>query len=340
VKQLLENWRKFLAEAEATSLPSAGKYKVTMPLKDIYKIFMSTVESNLSALQAVADDPQRLASELERIFEPEELNLKFEVSKPRFNELGDGAFLHGEVSDPTKVEEGELPTVTMILSKYTGEAIKNWDESMDVSGKGYISARTTTGKELMAYTVRGTVVHEFIHQAQSQDPEIKMGGGDDELFARLGELVGVDPESKDFGRHMAKFIEHQVSPEFLNSKKSDKDKEIRDIVNKVYYSNEDEFTGWAQGIPSDLIDMATRGKLPGLENLEGEELRQGILKIIDELIEKAEQGPPDELARESSGLMFYGHPEGFRATYGTPGYKAFLQLGRGYAEKYSENMYK
>ena len=340
MKLLFENWRRFLAEVESTALPGAGKYKVTMPKQEIYKIFMETIESNLDQLQPVADDPQKLATKLIEIFKPEDLSLTFKVSEKRFDDLGDGAFLHGGVSDPTKLEKGKLPTVEVILNKYTGEAIKNWDKPMDISGKGFVSARTTTGKKLMAYTVRGTVVHEFVHQAQSQDKEISFASGTPELWARLGELVGASSEDPSFGEHMTPYIEQQTNEEFLNKKnKTDDEKEIRDIVNKVYYSNETEFTGWAQGVPSDLIDMAQRGKLSGLESVEGGELKQNILKVLDDLIQNADQGPPPEIAKESGALRFYGHPEGFVATYGTPGYKAFLQLAKGYAEKYPENMY-
>ena len=146
MKLLLENWREYLAEAEATPLPSAGKYKVTMPLKDIYKIFMDTVEHNLPNLQPIADNPQQLAAKLTEIFVPEKLNLNFKVSGERFDALGDGAFLHGGVSDPAKVKEGELPTVTMELNKYTGETIKNWNNEITVSGTGYMSNRSATGR--------------------------------------------------------------------------------------------------------------------------------------------------------------------------------------------------
>jgi len=346
MKLLLENWRKYLKEAEYADLPSAGKYKVTMPLKEIYEIFMKTIEKNLSKLQAVADDPEKLADTLTEIFEPEKLSLAFKVSKERFNMLGDGAFLHGGVSDPTAVREGELPTVTMVLNKYTGEAIKKWDEPMEVSGSGFLSARRTTGKELMASVVRATVVHEFVHQAQSQDPEIDMGCTSPEcepLWTRLGELVGFDPEvhGDDMGEHMMPFIDRQTSQEFLDVKdKSEKDKEIRDIVNKVYYSSQDEFTGWAQGVPSDLIDAALRGRIPGLEGLAGAELKQGVLKLIDGLIKNVDKGVPPEIAKDNAALRFYGHPEGFIATYGPSGYKTFLQIARGYAEKYPESMYK
>jgi len=346
MKLLFENWRGYLKETEYPDLPSAGKYKVTMPLKDIYTIFMKTVEDNLSALQAVADDPEKLADTLTEIFEPEKLSVAFKVSKERFNKLGDGAFLHGGVSDPTAVRAGELPTVTMVLNKYTGEAIKKWNEPMEISGSGFISARKTTGRELMATGVRGTVVHEFVHQAQSQDAEISMGCTSPEcepLWARLGELVGYDKErdGEDMGEHMMPFIDRQTSQEFLDVKdKSEKDKEIRDIVNKVYYSSQDEFTGWAQGVPSDLIDAALRGRIPGLDGLTGAELKQGVLKLIDGLIKDASKGVPPEIAKDNAALRFYGHPEGFIATYGPSGYKKFLQIARGYAEKYPESMYK
>jgi len=339
MKLLLENWRKYLAEAKYASLP--GKYKITMPLREIYTIFMETIEENLSGLQAVADDPQKLADKLTEIFKPEELYITFKVSEKRFAKLGDGAFLHGEVSDPTKVSEGELPLVTVILNKYTGEAIKNWNDDMNIAGAAFTSAKTITGKRLMASTVRSTVVHEFIHQAQSQDTDIEMGSDDDELFARLGELVNADPKSDEFGEHMVKFIEQQVSQEFLDNKnKSEKDKEIRDIVNKVYYSNESEFTGWAQGVPSDLIDAALRGLLPKLKGIEGVELKKGIINFIDDLIKNTNKGVPPDVAKENAALRFYGHPEGFMATYGPAGYKAFLQIAKGYAEKFPESMYK
>jgi len=346
MKLILENWRGYLKEAEYADLPSAGKYKVTMPLKEIYEIFMKTIEKNLSKLQAVADDPEKLADTLTEIFEPEKLSLAFKVSKERFDTLGDGAFLHGGVSDPTAGPKGELPTVTMVLNKYTGEAIKKWNEPMEVSGSGFLSARKTTGKELMATVVRGTVVPEFVHQAQSQDPEISMGCTSKEcepLWTRLGELVGYDPEvhGEDMGEHMMPFIDRQTSQEFLDAKgKSKKDKEIRDIVNKVYYSSQDEFTGWAQGVPSDLIDAAMRGRVPELDGLTGAELKQAVLKLIDDLINGADKGVPPEIAKNNAALRFYGHPEGFMATYGSPGYKAFLQLAKGYAEKYPESMYK
>ena len=346
MKLLLEQWRRYLKETEYPDLPSAGKYKVTMPLKDIYTIFMKTVEDNLSKLQSVADEPKKLANMLTRIFEPEKLSLAFKVSKERFNELGDGAFLHGGVSDPTAVRKGELPTVTMVLNKYTGETIKKWNEPMEVSGSGFLSARKTTGRELMATGVRGTVVHEFVHQAQSQDTEISMGCTSPEcepLWTRLGELVGYDKErdGEDMGEHMMPFIDRQTSQEFLDAKdKSEEDKEIRDIVNKVYYSSQDEFTGWAQGVPSDLIDAALRGKISELRDITGAELKQGVLRLFDGLIRDAAKGVPPEIAKENAALRFYGHPEGFVATYGQAGYKAFLQLARGYAEKYQENMYK
>jgi len=341
------SFKQFFLEAEA-NLPGAGKYKVTMPLKDINTIFMKTVENNLSVLQDVADDPQKLAAKLTDIFKPEDLNIAFEVSKDRFDDLGDGAFLHGGVEDPSKVTQG-VPRVTMFLNKYTGEAIKNWDDDIDITGSQFTSAQTATGKELMAGTVRSTIMHEFIHQAQSQDPEITMGIDDEKLFDRLGELVGADPESDEFGQHMVKFIEQQVSQEFLDDmNKSEKDTEIRDIINKVYYASEDEFTGWAQGVPSDLIDAALRGKLEcascpaeieGLLASRGAELKKGIIGIIDHLIKNADKGRPDDIAKENAALRFYGHPEGFMATYGAPGYKEFLKIAKGYAQTYPESMY-
>ena len=346
MKLLLEQWREYLKETEYPDLPSTGKYKVTMPLKDIYTIFMKTVEDNLSKLQSVSDDPKKLANMLTRIFEPEKLSLAFKVSKERFDALGDGAFLHGGVSDPTAVRKGELPTVTMVLNKYTGEAIKKWNEPMEVSGSGFMSARKTTGRELMATGVRGTVVHEFVHQAQSQDPDLDFGCTSKEcepLWTRLQELVGFDPEvhGEDMGEHMMPFIDRQTSQEFLDAKgKSKKDKEIRDIVNKVYYSSQEEFAGWAQGVPSDLIDAGVRGRVPELDGLTGAELKQGILRLLDGLIKNAVKGVPPEIAKDNAALRFYGHPEGFVATYGPAGYKAFLQLARGYAEKYQESMYK
>jgi hypothetical protein len=234
----------------------------------------------------------------------------------------------------------------MVLNKYTGEAIKKWNEPMEISGKGFISARTTTGRKLMATVVRGTVVHEFVHQAQSQDPDISMGCTSKEcepLWTRLEELVGFDPKvhGEDMGEHMMPFIDRQTSQEFLDTKdKSKKDKEIRDIINKVYYSSQDEFTGWAQGVPSELIDAALRGLLPGLDGLTGARLKEGILNFIDSSIKDADKGVPPDVAKESAALRFYGHPEGFMATYGPAGYKAFLQLARGYADKYPESMYK
>jgi hypothetical protein len=140
---------------------------------------------------------------------------------------------------------------------------------------------------------------------------------------------------------MVKFIEQQVSQEFLDNKnKSEKDKEIRDIVNKVYYSNESEFTGWAQGVPSDLIDAALRGLLPKLKGIEGVELKKGIINFIDDLIKNTNKGVPPDVAKENAALRFYGHPEGFMATYGPAGYKTFLQIAKGYAEKFPESMYK
>lgn len=346
MKEIFEHWRKYLAEAEYPELPNTGKYKVTMPLKDIYAIFMKTVEENLSDLQEVADDPEKLADTLAEIFEPEKLSLTFKVSRENFDELGDGAFLHGGVSDPTAVRKGELPTVMMVLNKYTGEAIKKWNEPMEVSGSGFMSARKTTGREMMATGVRGTVVHEFVHQAQSQDAEISMGCTSPEcepLWTRLGELVGYDKErdGEDMGEHMMPFIDRQTSQEFLDEKdKSEKDKEIRDIVNKVYYSSQDEFTGWAQGVPSDLIDAALRGRVPELDGLTDEELKQGVLKLIDGLIDNVDNGVPSEIAKDNAALRFYGHPEGFIATYGSSGYKTFLQIARGYADKYPVNMYR
>jgi len=58
------------------------------------------------------------------------------------------------------------------------------------------------------------------------------------------------------------------------------------------------------------------------------------------LIKNVDSGVPPEIAKENAALRFYGHPEGFMATYGSTGYKAFLQLAKGYAEKYPESMYK
>ena len=341
MKLLLENWRRFLAEKDYIRLPRAGKYKITMPKAEIFKIFMDTVEHNLPDLQRTADNPQQLAAKLTEIFKPEKLNLNFILSEEHFDDLGDGAFAHGGVSGPKLGPKGELPTVTMELNKYTGETIKNWNDEMTVSGTGYMSNRSATGRQIMAFTVRGTVVHEFVHQAQAQDKEIDPESGTKEEWKRLGDLVGFPTDDPKFGAHMMKHINRQVSQKFLDDpNKTEDDKEIRDIVNKVYYSNETEFPGWAQGVPSDLIDAALRGKLPGLEELEGNALKQAILNIFDNLIKNAGQGPPEEIARESGAIRFYGHPEGFMATYGLPGYKSFLQLAKGYAEKYPENMYK
>ena len=84
MKLLFENWRRFLAEKDYTRLPSAGKYKITMPKAEIFKIFMETIENNLNRLQAVAENPQKLAAELTNIFEPEKLNLKFEHFRQHF----------------------------------------------------------------------------------------------------------------------------------------------------------------------------------------------------------------------------------------------------------------
>lgn len=343
MKLIFEDWRSFLAEAENehARLPSAGKYKITMPKAEIFKIFMETIENNLNRLKRVADDPQKLADELTIIFEPEKLNLEFEVSEEHFDDLGDGGFAHGGVSGPTVGPKGELPTVTMYLNKYTGETIKNWNDEMTVSGTGYMSDRSATGRQIMAFSARGTVVHEFVHQAQAQDKDINPESGTEEEWKRLEDLVGFSSDDPKFGVHMMKYINRQTSQKFLDDpNKTKKDKEIRDIVNKVYYSNETELTGWAQGVPSDLIDMSQRGKLEGLESLEGNALKQAILNIFDNLIKNAAQGPPEEIARESGAIRFYGHPEGFMSTYGLPGYKAFLQLAKGYAEKYPENMYR
>ena len=341
MKLILENWRGYLKEAEYADLPSAGKYKVTMPLKEIYEIFMNTIEENLSKLQEVADNPEKLAGGLTEIFEPEKLNLKFILSEKHFDDLGDGAFAHGGVSSPEKLKPGELPTVTMELNKYTGETIKNWNNEMTVSGTGYMSNRSATGRQIMATTVRNTVVHEFVHQAQSQDKEINPDAGTEEEWKRLEDLVGFSSDDPKFGAHMMTYVEKQVSQKFLDDpNKTEDDKEIRDIVNKVYYSNENEFTGWAQAVPSDLIDAALRGKISELRDITGAELKQGVLRFIDGLIKDADKGVPPEIAKESGALRFYGHPEGFMATYGTPGYKAFLQIAKGYAEKYPESMYK
>ena len=340
MKLLFENWRKFITEAEYPTLPSAGKYKVTLPLaKNLYTLFMKTIEKNLSDLQAVADDPKQLASALENAFDKTDLKVNFKVSKDRFNALGDGAFLHGQVSDPTETPEGELPQVTMILNKYTGEALKNWDTDMEISGPGFVSARTTTGKKFMTQVVKGTIVHEFVHQAQSQDPDIQMMGGTPDEWERLSKIFGISPD-EDWGEELTPYIERQVSQEFLDDlNKSEEDKEIRDLLNKVYYSNESEFTGWAQAVPSDLIDMAETGRLPALKGLQGEELRQSVLNVIDQLMQNADQGVPKEIAAESSALRFYGNPEGFMATYGSAGYKEFLEIAKGFAEDYPESMY-
>jgi len=354
MKLLLENWRRFLAEAEGIPLPGAGKYKITMPLKDIYKIFMETIEDNLESLKGVdnrvADDPQQLAAKLTEIFEPEDLNVKFQVSKERFDALGDGAFLHGKVSSPEETKEGERTTVTMVLNKYTGEVIKKWDKLMKIKAEGYTSARTVTGKQLMAHTTRNTVVHEFVHQAQAEDPDIRMthkkGSDEDikerELYAELAELLGVPEGTKDFGDFTGELIEKQVSQEFLDGPKTEDDKRKRDIINQVYYSNESEFTGWAQGMPSELIDAALRGKIPEAKNKEGAELKEIVIRIIESLIQDvSDKGSgPSQYKEHSNALRFYGHPEGFMATYGVPGYKAFLQLAKGYADKYPESMYK
>jgi len=349
MKLLFENWRRFLAEVESTALPGAGKYKVTMPKQEIYKIFMETIESNLDQLQPVADDPQKLATKLIEIFKPEDLNISFQVSEERFDALGDGAFLHGKVSDPRKVKEGERSTVTMILNKYTGEALKNWDTLMKIEAEGYTSAREVTGKQLMAHTTRGTVVHEFVHQAQAQDPDIRMtqpegsteAKAESALYAELARLLELPEGTEDFGEATGELIEKQVSQKFLDGPKSPKDERIRDIINQIYYSNESEFTGWAQGVPSELIDGALLGRIPEAKNKTGNELKEVIIRIIESLIQDvSDRGSKgSEHTVHSNALRFYGHPEGFMATYGAPGYKAFLQLAKGYAEKYPENMY-
>jgi len=94
MKLLFENWRKYLAEAD---MPE-DKYEVTMPLKDIYKIFMDTISNNIKELQKVADDGDKLAKKLTDIFKPEDINVVWEMSTDRFDDVGDGAILHGKVT--------------------------------------------------------------------------------------------------------------------------------------------------------------------------------------------------------------------------------------------------
>ena len=60
---------------------------------------------------------------------------------------------------------------------------------------------------------------------------------------------------------------------------------------------------------------------------------------FEEFIESRRKDILEEIAKENAALRFYGHPEGFMATFGRPGYKAFLQIAKGYAEKYSESVY-
>ena len=344
MKLLLENWRKYLAEAWRGS-------GATMPLREIFDIFMTTIDSNIKELQKVADDPQALAKKLTDIFEPEELNVTWKPSKSRFDDLGDGAILHGEVIPEEGVnysdEGAPLAAVGIVTNKWTGESIENWDTEFHVPGGGFTSERTVTGKQLMAYSVRGTIIHEFVHQAQHK-AGVELGAEPTD-FEKLASLSGVDPE--EMNELMTPILEVLTSKDYLENGNLDKMpnetvkeniEEVRKLVNKVYFGNGQEFPGWAQGVPSDLVDLAHRNQIKGLEGVTGEELKAAIIKIIDTMIANADKGY-DGLAdyqKAAPGMRYYSHLDrGFGADYGVEGWKKFLEIAKGYAEKYSASMY-
>jgi len=360
MKLILENWRKYLAESD---LPE-DKYEVTMPLKDIYDIFMDTISSNVKELQGVASDPDELAKKLTELFKSENLNVTWKVPDKRFEEVGDGAILHGEAIPEEGVnyeEEGSpLPAVGIYTNVWTGRAIQSWDDYIDLPGGGYTSARKATGKELMSYSIRNTIVHEFVHQAQAKGGALartKIGPDD---YGSLADLAGVDKDK--MSTLMNPVIEVLTSKDYLQTgnldvpslealpKVKENIKEIRTVINRAYFGNNMELPGWAQGVPGELIDMAHRGLLDeeyGISSdVRGESLRDqfltagGLFDQLEKVADKGYEGLPEIIKNETITLPYYSHAErGFAADYGIAGYKKFLEIARGYAGQFSESMY-
>jgi hypothetical protein len=357
MKLLFENWRQYLAEAD---MPE-DKYEVTMPLKDIYKIFMDTISNNIKELQKVADDNKKLAKKLTDIFKPEELNVVWEASTDRFDDVGDGAILHGKVQPEEGVdyekEDSPLPKVTIITNVWTGKVIQNWDNNINLPAGGYTSARKVTGKELMSYSVRNTIVHEFTHQAQAKAGIMGRSNIGPADYEKLAIASGVDIDK--MSDLMNPVIEVMTGKDYLQTGNIDKlpndtvkknFEEVRKLINSVYYGNNQEFPGWAQGVPSELIDMAHRGLLYeeyGISSdMRGEELKDkfieegGVFDQLEKDADKGYDGLPEIIKDETIALPYYSHTErGFAADFGIAGYKKFLEIARGYAEQYGESMY-
>lgn len=357
MKLLFENWRKYLKEVD---MPE-DKYEVTMPLKDIYKIFMDTISNNIEELQKFAKDGVKLAKKLTDTFEQENLNVAWEASTDRFDDVGDGAILHGKVAPEEGVdyekEDSPLPKVTIITNVWTGKSIENWDNYINLPAGGYTSAREVKGKELMSYSIRNTIVHEFVHQAQAKAGVMgrsKIGPAD---YEKLAIASGVDIDK--MSDMMNPVIEILTSKDYLQTGNIDNlpndtvkknFKEVRKLINSVYYGNNQEFPGWAQGVPGELIDMAHRGLLYkeyGISSdMRGEDLKDKFIGeggVFDQLEKNADEGYdglPEIIKDETIALPYYSHTErGFAADFGIAGYKKFLELARGYAEQFGESMY-
>jgi len=357
MKLILENWRRYLAEGD---LPE-DSYEITMPLADIYKIFMDTIENNIEELQKVAKHGVKLAKKLTDIFEQEDLNVVWEASVDRFNDVGDGAILHGKVKPEEGVdyekEDTKPPEVTIVTNVWTGKSIENWDDYLNLPAGGYTSARKVKGKELMSYSIRNTIVHEFVHQAQAKAGIMgrsKIGPAD---YEKLAIASGVDIDK--MSDLMNPVIEVMTGKDYLQTGNIDKlpndtvkknFEEVRKLINRVYFGNNQEFPGWAQGPPGELIDMAHRGLLYkeyGIpSDMRGEELKDkfieegGVFDQLEKDADKGYDGLPEIIKDETIALPYYSHTErGFAADFGIAGYKKFLELARGYAEQYKEYMY-
>jgi len=331
MKLLLENWRKYLAENEN---PLPAEYLAVMPKKQVYGIFMKTIEQNLPTLQQ-AKDLTDLTAKLNAVFpelkKPDEnkLHVIFEIAEHP-SEDGDGAFAHGGFNPPMDPKtnkqnrsEGAIGPVYLYVSDSTLKALQSWDVEVEFGKYG-----KRTGKSLFKYTALGTLIHEFIHQqqwAQKIHPEESPEGeGLDKLLTLSGYTLD---DRQKMNILMPPIINILISREFLenedlsgmpNEASQKNYKEIRGLMNRWYFANSQEFPGWAQGLAADLIDL----------NVPEDEM----LKIANDMKTQT-YDQIDPRIKEHSLTRYFTHPNGFLATY-PQGNKRFFELAADYVNQY------
>ena len=119
------------------------------------------------------------------------------------------------------------------------------------------------------------------------------------------------------------FLENEDLSRMPNDASKKNYKEIRDLMNKWYFGNNQEFPGWAQGLAADLIDL----KIPEEE----------MLKIVNDLKTQT-YDQVDERIKKHSFTRYYTHPNGFLATY-PQGNKRFFELAEDYVKQYIQREY-